>query len=792
MNYLLDTFKDAKEYGSILKVNDYSWELLRQFVSETKQEEQISFDDTGIEETKEQLKRLIDIGQAMAQKYDVVVTNPPYMGSSGMSGILSEYVKANYPDSKSDLFAVFIERCGQMTKKNGFQAMITQHAWMFLSSFEKLRLKLLNIDMVNMAHLGPRAFEEIGGEVVQTTSFVLRQSHIKNHKGVYCRLIEPTTQQGKEKMYLAGENRYATAQDNFSKIPGSPIAYWVSRNALENFKKAKPLIYYSRPRVGQNTGDNDRFLRFWYEVPFLRIGFNVKHEDLITCKSKWIPYNKGGSFRRWYGNFDMVINWENDGQEIKDYAVIRNHGKHWSRYIQNIGNMCREGASWSDIASTRFACRYLPEGFICDVKGSSTYPSTKYRKYIMGFLNSFVAIYYLEMLNPTTTFQVGNIGSLPFIFDRENDVGKLVKYNLSISIDDWDSFETSWDFIKHPLIKFRQSKALWGDPAHEDFRNNGSVYLSFKAWQTFTEIQFCRLKANEEELNRIFIEIYGLEDELTPEVEDKDITVARIYDAKEDIPESMKGNKYVLTKQDVIKSFVSYAVGCMFGRYSLDVEGLAYAGGDWDDSKYKTFIPDKDNCLPITDEEYFSDDIVGRFVEFVQCVYGVEALEENLDFIAEALGNKGDTSREIIRNYFIKIFYKDHVKTYKKRPIYWLYDSGRQDGFKALIYMHRYHADTTGLVRVDYLHKMQRVYESEIDRMKDLAENSKNAREVARAEKRREKLIKQLKETKEYDEKIAHLAPRRIEIDLDDGVKVNYEKVQTDATGKIYHVLAKI
>ncbi|MDD2216204.1 MAG: hypothetical protein PHE41_06520, partial [Eubacteriales bacterium] len=351
---------------------------------------------------------------------------------------------------------------------------------------------------------------------------------------------------------------------------------------------------------------------------------------------------------------------------------------------------------------------------------------------------------------------------------------------------------------------------------------NGSVYLSFKAWQTFTEIQFCRLKANEEELNRIFIDIYGLGDELTPDVEDKDITVTRIYDTKEDIPETMKGNKYVLTKQDVIKSFVSYAVGCMFGRYSLDEEGLILAGQPYNECfvyasvpvsgggplyraqgdcyllkadgtlQICSYVPEQNNILLISDEEYFSDDIVGRFVEFVKCVYGTETLEENLDFIAEALGNKGNTSREIIRNYFVRDFYKDHVKTYKKRPIYWLYDSGRQDGFKALIYMHRYHADTTGLVRVDYLHKMQKIYESEIDRMKDLAENSKNAREVARAEKRREKLVKQLKETKEYDEKIAHLAPRRIEIDLDDGVKVNYEKVQTDATGKKYQVLAKI
>ncbi len=775
MNYLLDTFKDAKEYGSILKVNDCSWELLRRFVSETKQEGQISFDAIGIEKTKEQLLRLIDIGQTMAQKYNVVVTNPPYMGSSGMDGTLSEYVKANYPDSKTDLFAVFIERCRQMTEKNGFQAMITQHTWMFLSSFEKLRLKLLNIDMVNMAHLGPRAFEEIGGEVVQTTSFVLRKSHIKNHKGVYCRLIEPTTQQGKEEMYLAGENRYATAQNNFSKIPGSPIAYWVSEKIIEAFANNQPLGQIAEPRQGMATADNNRFLRLWFEV------------STQKTNRKWYPYSKGGSFRKWYGNGEYFVNWENDGAEIKSFpgSVIRNPSYYF-----------KHGLAWSALTSGSISFRYLPEGYLFDSKGPVCFPlDDNEMLYLLGLVNSNSAMLFLQILAPTLDYNQGPISKIPTprIINKET-VKSIVESNITLSRLDWDSFETSWDFKRHPLVpsimdKQEQMRSQFASTRMKAF---GRLSWHYNNWKRECEGRFNTLKANEEELNRIFINIYGLEDELTPEVEDKDVTVARIYDTKEDIPENMKGNKYVLTKQDVIKSFVSYAVGCIFGRYSLDVEGLAYAGGDWDDSKYKTFIPDKDNCLPITDEEYMGDDIVGRFVEFVQCLYGRETLEENLDFIAMALGNKGDTSREIIRNYFVKDFYKDHVKTYKKRPIYWLYDSGRQDGFKALIYMHRYHADTTGLVRVDYLHRMQKIYESEIDRMKDLAENSKNAREVARAEKRREKLIKQLKETKEYDEKIAHLAPRRIEIDLDDGVKVNYEKVQTDANGRIYHIFAKI
>lgn len=388
----------------------------------------------------------------LAQKYDVVCTNPPYMAVSNAGARLNEYVKKNFADGKADLFAAFIERCGQLLKYNGYQAMITQHAWMFLSSFEKLRGKIQLVDIVNMAHLGARAFEEIGGEVVQTTSFVIRKSHIKDFKGVYCRLIEPTTQQGKEDMFLAEENRYNAVQNNFSKIPGSPVAYWASKQVIENFHISKSLIDYSKPKVGQNTGDNERFLRFWQEVCINRIGFGVKHEDLSITNFKWIPYNKGGSFRRWYGNFNRVVNWENNGKEIKNYAVIRNNGRHWSRYIQNIETLCMEGISWSDIASTRFGCRYLPQGFICDVKGSSMYPAEELRNYILAFLNSCVSIYYLQILNPTTTFQVGNIGSLPFIFEQVNRINFVTDINIRLSEIDWDSYETSWDFKKHPLV----------------------------------------------------------------------------------------------------------------------------------------------------------------------------------------------------------------------------------------------------------------------------------------------------------------------------------------------------
>jgi hypothetical protein len=400
----------------------------------------------------------------------------------------------------------------------------------------------------------------------------------------------------------------------------------------------------------------------------------------------------------------------------------------------------------------------------------------------MGMFNSKVSKAFLEVIAPALKFEVGQVGRFPVIYDpgQESSINEYVKTCIHLSKQDWDSFETSWNFIQHPLI-----------------RSVSTVSEACSIWETECNNRFIQLKDKEEELNRIFIGIYGLQNELTSEVEDKDVTVHRIFDSREDVMSRMKGSKFILTKQDLIKGFISYAVGCMFGRYSLDVDGLAFAGGEWDSSKYNTFIPDKDNILPITDEEYFKDDIVGLFAAFVKKVYGEENLEENLDFIAEALGNKGNSSRETIRNYFLKDFFKDHYSTYSvtgsgKRPIYWLFDSGKQNGFKALIYMHRYDENTIGNLRIDYLHKMQRIYENEITRMQETIENSNNAREVTAATKRKEKLTKQLKETKEYDEKIAHLALARTPIDLDDGVKVNYEKVQTDTEGKKLDVLAKI
>jgi type II restriction/modification system DNA methylase subunit YeeA len=771
MNKFLDTLVDAKEYGSIIDVKQYDWKLLRQFTAINDEEEFMVLDFVGLEDIQEQLSLLIDVGETMAMKYDVVVTNPPYMGSGSMGAKLSNYVKKHYPDSKADLFAVFIERCGEMTKKNRYQAMITQHAWMFLSSFEKLREKITSKMIVNMAHLGARAFDEIGGEVVQTTSFILQQSHILSFKGTYCRLIEPTSQQGKEDLFLSRDNQYAANQDNFTQIPGSPIAYWLSEKFTKIFQGKRIEQYSEKVCKGIFTGNNDKYLRMWFEVNF------------NTIPNIWNFYSKGGAYRKWYGNSLYIVYWREDG------AILKNDSKAGTGAAKYYGH---EHFVWSGISNSLASFRYDDSNVFFDDVSPAVIFNDGPEFCLLGLLNSKVVEKILTVIAPTMHFQSGDIKVIPI---RENIFAisiRKITDNILLSKNDWDSFETSWNFAIHPLLKYRAFHVI-GAEEREDFSRECEVVSScFETWKSICNNRFNTLKANEEELNHIFIDIYGLQDELSPNVADKNITVARIYDTKEGIPDCMKGNDYVLTKPDVIKSLISYAVGCMFGRYSLDVPGLTFAGGDWDDSKYRTFIPDKDNVIPITDEDYFDDDIVGLFCAWMKKAYGKEKMEENLTFIAQALGNKGNTSRDIIRNYFLKDFFKDHVKTYKKRPIYWLFDSGRQNGFKALIYLHRYDENTIGNLRVDYLHRMERIYENEITRMQDMADNSTNAREATAAAKRKEKLQKQLKECKEYDEKISHLALARTTLDLDDGVKVNYEKVQTGKDGKKYTVLAKI
>ena len=787
---LLDTLTDAKEYGSILNVESYNWDLLRRFVAAEDTDGQISMDSVGVGDTAEQLNRLIDIGETMARKYWVTVTNPPYAGMSKMNAKLNNFVQDNYADYKSDMFSAFVVKCSTMTLTNGFCAFLTPYVWMFIQSYEKMRKYLYaNTSIETLIQFEYSAFEEA---TVPICTFAFRKGYIAK-KGCYLRLTDfrGGMEVQRQKTLEAINNHkcgyyFEQCSDNFAKITGEPVAYWVSEKVRDAFANNPMIDDVLETRNGMSTTNNNLFLRCWFEISLLKCGLgDFTRQSAKQSQRKWFRYNKGGEFRRWFGNNDYVVNWENDGEYLKSYVAER-YGS-YSKEIRSEDRYFDESITWSGVTSSQTGFRYSPQGAIFDSGANGLFAQkAEIVKYTLGFLNTKLVVDFVKCVNPTINTGSGTIGKLPLcIKDGEIEkVNLIVEECIENSRSDWDSFETSWDFKTHPLVEM--SEGLWdatATAADMDYYYGSLPEVScplevcYLLWQGQCKERFNQLKANEEELNRIFIDIYGLQEELTPEVEDKDVTV-RKADLQRDI-----------------KSLLSYAVGCMFGRYSLDVEGLAYAGGEWDSSKYQSYIPDADNVIPITDEEYLDDDIVSRLCDWLKVVYGADTLEANLDYIAKALGNKGSTSREIIRNYFLNDFFKDHCQTYSvtgsgKRPIYWLFDSGKQNGFKALVYLHRYTPDTIGNLRIDYLHKMQRVYESEINRMQDMMDHSENAREVAAASKRKDKLAKQLKECREYDEKISHLALSRIELDLDDGVKVNYRKLQTAQDGKFYEVLA--
>ena len=799
---LLAEMKDAREYGSLVKPTPCDWTLLEKFILSGANWGQVDFDTLDYERVQDKVCDLLKIAAILAQKYDAVITNPPYMGGGNMSGKLSEYVKDDYSDSKADLFACFIERCLQFARESGYVAMITQHSWMFLSSFEKLRTKLRLTDMVNMAHLGPRAFEEIGGEVVQSTSFVIRRTHISEYAGTYCRLMEPTTEKGKRDMFLSHENFYVAKQSNFPKIPGAPVAYWIGAQTISVYEN-RSLSDYVDCKSGIMTGSDD-YIRLWFEPALSNIKFDCRSfHDMGDYR--WFPLNSGGEFRKWYGNNQKIVNLWHNGEDIRTHVV--------NFRLRNRKHYFKRGITWGRITSSQIAFREVIDGSLFGDAGPVAFIENG-RKYVLGFLCSKVVKYLLLISNPTLNFQVRDIMALPLVLDKEKEavVEPLVNDNIMISHADWDAFETSWDFDCHPMVKAHRENGGYKKAGVLQGRNPDLVQDCFIQWGTDCNLRFARLKANEEKLNHIFIDIYGLQDELTPEVEDRDVTVRRA-DVQRDV-----------------RSLISYAVGCMFGRYSLDSDGLILAGQKFSEKfvfayvpyagtgvsgnpgprtaksgcflkvqeewKSCDFWPVEDNIIPITDENYLSEeDIVTRFCAWLTAAFGAGTLEQNLSFIADALGNTGRTPRETIRAYFLNDFFNDHCATYSvtgsgKRPIYWLFDSGKQNGFKALIYIHRYDVDTVGALRVDYLHRMQRIYASEMERMRDMEESSQDAREKASAAKRKEKLSRQLKECREYDEKIGHLALSRISLDLDDGVKANYRKLQTARDGKFYEVLA--
>ena len=728
LKYIYNSFNDAKEYGSILNIRiiDYKelFELICAFESNKANLNKFKYQNE-----IQILKNILNQSIILSKNYDIVITNPPYMGNSGMNANLKDYLKKNFSNSKSDLFAVFIEKCHEFSKSNGFVAMITQQSFMFLSTFEKLRVELINTHtIIDMAHLGAHAFEEIGGEVVQATSFINRNNFIENYNSTFHRLTEFNSESKKEAEFLNDKNKFNMNQNKFKKIPGNPIAYWVSDKFIDTFENGFCIDDISGHTGSQNkTADNERFLRFFWEVSDINIGVN----------KKWVFYAKGGDFRKYYGNLDYVVDWSIEARDFYKNNKTSNllDEKYWYQ----------EGITYTKISSKGPSFRLLPKNCVFDMGGPSICYLGENLFYIMGLLNSQLINYYLNIFNPTINIQSKDIRALPIILSNiyKKRIDKLVKDNLDIFKKDYDNFETSFSFTKHPILKI----------------NDHLIKNSLDKLHNYSVNCFNKVISNEKELNELFLEIYDVQD-IKYNIYEKDIGLN------------------LFETEDTIKSFISYAVGCMFGRYSLDQEGLQYAGGEFNLNNYSKFVPDEDNIIPVLDSEYFEDDIVGRFVEFVKICFGEETLEENLDFIANALTKNKKRSREKIREYLLKNFFNDHKKTYKKCPIYWQFSSGKQNGFNCLVYMHRYEPSLVARIRTDYLHKTQKAIEQAISNCDNIINHSSSNTEIARATKDKTKLQKQLQETQEYDEALSHIANQNIEIDLDDGVKVNYAKFQ--------------
>lgn len=746
----VETFYNGKTYGSLIKVDELDKEFFDERLEYIKSNpvediEMQSSKEKGVDELLEQLISQADI---MIKTYDILVTNPPYIGNKYLNPLLNEFINKNYNDVKSDIFSAFMIYSHNKVTLNGHLGFMTPFVWMFIQSYEKLRNYIIeNKTISSLIQLEYSAFEEA---TVPICTFTIR-NYKHDLNGEYIRLSEFIGAENqviktKEAVTNKVNYRFTSKMNKFKNIPGNPIAYWVTQNLLNSYKEGVELKQIGDTRQGMATSDNNRFLRNWHEVSRDKIKFKCKsHDDAKRCGAKWFPYNKGGYYRKWFGNNEFLVNWEDDGREIKEYATKLY--KTPTRTIKSISEYFKPCISWSKISSGSIAFRYYEEGFIFDVAGCSIFfEDYSDIDYLMGILNTKVAKKILEVTSPTLNYEAGQIAKLPIIYDKERkkEIDTLVKNCIDISQNEWNLYENSWDFKVNPLVYVANKKMT-------------RIEDVFSKWYEFTLREFNKLKINEEKINEIFIDIYGLQNELTSEVENKDIAI-RLADRERDI-----------------KAYISYTVGCMLGRYSLDQEGLIYAGGEFDSSKYTTFKADEDNIIPILDENYFEDDIVNRFVEFVQVTFGEESLNENLDYIAETLGKKsGESSKDTIRRYFLNDFYKDHVQTYKKRPIYWLVTSGKQKAFNALIYMHRYDKNTLSRIRTDYVHPLQNKLEVEKSRAEEDLSFATKASERNPINRKITNIEKQIDELKKFEELLHDYADKQIEIDLDDGVVYNY------------------
>lgn len=697
---------------------------------------------------KRHILKTLDIIKVMSAKYEAVVTNPPYMNKFDKT--LKKYLKDNYKDYSKDLFSVFIYHNMQLLDEDGYAGFLTPLVWMFISSYKDLRLKIIsNYHIDSLIQMEYHAFREI---TVPVDTMILKRSTEKI--GTYLRLVDfkggMSVQQ--QKVLEAIDNPkveylYKANQNDFYKIPNSPIAYWASQNLFKDFEKGTPLGQLVDAKQGLATADNKRFLRQWFEVQIDNISFSSRSiEESVESKKKWFPYNKGGAYRKWYGNYDYVVNWQNDGYEIRHFTD--NRGKVRSR-PQNTDSYFKPSITWSLITSSLFSMRYRLAGSIHDVSGMSLFYKDQDLKIIMGLMNTKVGQYLLSMLNPTINFQIGNIISVPFLASNYDNSREIIQNSIKLSEQDWDAFETSWDFKRSSLLT----------------TNAATLQQAYNNWSQEASDRFNQLKSNEEELNKIFIDLYGLQDELTPEEDDKEVSVRKADQVRD------------------IKAFLSYFIGCVFGRYSLDKDGLAYAGGDWNDFNYQTFIPNKDNIILLADRQYFEDsrDIIVRLKEFLSKTFKPDHLSDNMNFIAQTLDlkkfEKGTNAEQIIRDYFLNDFYKDHSKIYQKRPIYWEFSSGRNKGFKALMYLHRYTPDQLAMVR-HYLHDLQPAMNDLINVDQNLLDQETTASAKSKYRKTISTLNKQMAEMVKYDQILDHLSQSPVDLDLDDGVLVNHDKLQ--------------
>ena len=762
----LDVLAHLDEAGSLFQPTEADLGSLRA-VAETVMDEAGMFGMGATEKAQQALAEL----EPLARRYDAVIANPPYL--SNMNNWLSQWVKKNYPAGKSDLFAAFVFRNLAFAEQSGQLGFMTPYVWMFISTYEKMRKHL--IDYQTITSLVQLEYSGFSGATVPICIFTLQKGFAKGFKGGYVRLSDFRGAHNQAPRTLEAIRNpecgwfYRADQQDFKKIPGSIIGYWATKSCLSAFGDDPSLAEIAKPRQGLVTGDNDRFLRLWWEVSQSGVSSAVSDcaESAATGK-KWFPCHKGGSFRKWYGNNAFYVNWENNGFEIRNYFK---NGRLASR-PQNAEYYFKSGLTWSALSSGAFAMRFGPKGFISEHKGTMCFPaSVEECWYILGAANSSCSTAFLTILCPTLDFGEGAVGKLPMC-SPEVECGNLAsqkaEHSTVLSRFDWDSYETSWDFTEHPLVRLAP---------------DGTLAQAYESWKSECNDRFYQLKSNEEELNRIFAEIYHMEGEVPIEVPLDKVSVYIVFDSEDDVPDELKNGSYVRTKVDEVKSLISYAVGCIMGRYALDKPGLVLANQGDGLPEYlqqvpePTFAPDADGIIPFTDVEYFHDDAVGLFVDFMRAAFGEEHLEENLQFVADALGGKG-TPRQVIRAYFRDEFFADHCKTYGvqsagKRPIYWLFDSGKKGGFRALFYMHRYTPDLLARLHTEYVLPQQERYRMQIANIDD-AKASADRREMADLKKRRKKLSDQLDEINVYEEKVHHLADQMIEIDLDDGVKHNY------------------